>query len=46
MLEGKATWAEIKTMTLDEVDLLNLALDAWKTAEREAHENATRRHGK
>lgn len=29
-------------MTLDEVDLLNLALDAWKAAEREAHDNATR----
>jgi len=30
-------------MTLDEVDLLNFALDAWKAAEREAHENATRK---
>jgi hypothetical protein len=40
VLEGKATWAEIKTMTLDEVDLLNLALDAWKAAEREANDNA------
>lgn len=29
-------------MTLDEVDLLNLALDAWKAAEREAAENAHR----
>ncbi len=30
-------------MTFDEVDLLNLALDAWKHAESEAHENATKK---
>lgn len=30
-------------MTFDEVDLLNLALDAWKVAEAEANENAKRR---
>jgi hypothetical protein len=30
-------------MTFDEVDLLNLALDAWKHAERESRENATKK---
>lgn len=30
-------------MTFDEVDLLNLALDAWQAAENEAHQRATRK---
>jgi hypothetical protein len=32
-------------MTLDDVDLLNLALDAWQAAEREAAPRKTRRLG-
>lgn len=31
-----ATWTEIGKMTIDDVDLQCMALDAWRDAEREA----------
>jgi len=42
VLEGKATWTEIKTMTLDEVDLINIAIDSMREAEHEASQHRGR----
>jgi hypothetical protein len=37
-----ATWTEISKMTIDDVDLQNMALDSWREAEIRAHKNASR----
>jgi len=31
-LADKATWTELNAMSLNEIDLANLALDAWEAA--------------
>jgi hypothetical protein len=33
VLERLATWQEIRMMTIDDVDLLNIAADEWRAAE-------------
>jgi hypothetical protein len=36
VLERYATWADIRQMTIDEVDLMNIALDEWQEAPKRA----------
>jgi hypothetical protein len=37
VLERLVSWTELELMDIDDVDLLNLALDEWQAAERAAH---------
>lgn len=34
VLAGKCTWVDLYSMSLNDVDLLNIALDAWEEAGR------------
>jgi hypothetical protein len=37
VLERLVSWTELEQMDIDDVDLLNLALDEWQAAERAAN---------
>lgn len=38
VIERRATWGDLKTMTIDDVDKLCMAIDEWQAAEQRARE--------
>ncbi len=39
VVEHYATWADLKSMTIDDVDMQNIAIDEWEAAGRRARKD-------
>jgi hypothetical protein len=46
VLERYVTWADLEDMTLDDVELLEIALDDYQRAQREAEKKQRARRGR